>query len=113
MSHSTAGLVGLTPAQAVFGYLAWQSGTFLVAAIAAWRVLNAPTDGWAHGQLSRIAWVATCLTFAWHLGPLLIPVGAIAAHIHVRSIIKNAIPQGPPDPPFAEGTPVDDLGEQA
>lgn len=67
------------------------------------RIAVTPRDRWPHGRLSKTAWIIATLWFTLHSGPMILPLGAIAALWKTHRLTQ----QRKPDPlsvPYAEGT---------
>lgn len=67
------------------------------------RVAAAPRDLWPHGRLSKTAWIIATLWFTLHSGPMILPLGAIAALWKTHRLRHQRAPD-PLGVPYAEGT---------
>lgn len=67
------------------------------------RIAVTPRELWPHGRVSKTAWIIATLWFTLHNGPMILPLGAIAALWKTHRLAQ----QRKPDPlgvPNAEGT---------
>jgi hypothetical protein len=69
------------------------------------RILATPNQRWAHGWLSKLAWIIATVWFTPYLGLLVLPVGALAAIWKTHDLRSKPGPD-PLQVPFAEGNPV-------
>jgi hypothetical protein len=71
------------------------------------RIIATPRQKWAHGLLSKTAWIVATIWFTPYLGWLVLPVGALVAIWKTHDL-----QHGPGDDslevPFAEGEPATD-----
>lgn len=77
----------------------WAFVTVSIMGWAAFGVWMAPAERFRHGRWSKFGWMVAIVTVGWHLGALLVPVGAILA----RSRLWSPEPP-PPVIPQAEGS---------
>ncbi len=70
-----------------------------VMAVAVIRIIRLHRRAWAHGGWSKLAWVTATILIVWSLGPIPVPIAALAGLSRTRSRpAGNSIP-------FAEGEP--------
>ena len=72
--------------------------------IALIRIIATPREHWAHGHLSKAAWIIAAVWFTPYVGAIVVPVGALAAIWKTDSLSRAAKPENL-SVPFAHGTP--------
>ena len=68
------------------------------------RVTTTPAHLWAHGRLSKTAWVVAVLWLTPGDHGVFLPIAAGVAIWHTRKLNRET-PSEPPPLPFAEGNP--------
>ena len=71
----------------------------VIMAVAVTRIIRLHRSAWAHGGWSKLAWVTAAIVIVWSLGPIPVPLGALAALSRTRGRPANS------PIPFAEGEP--------
>ena len=71
------------------------------------RIIATPRQKWAHGLLSKTAWIVATIWFAPYVGWLVLPVGALAA-IWKTHALQHSSGVDSLEVPFAEGEPATD-----
>lgn len=76
----------------------------IVIFVALVRIVSTPAGLWAHGRLSKAAWIIATIWFIPTAGGLAFPVAAAAAIWHTGRLARQGLPAPRPEPlPFAEG----------
>ena len=68
------------------------------------RIVATPRERWAHGRLSKTAWIIASIWFTPYLGAIVVPIGALVAIWKTDSLSRATKPENF-DVPFAEGKP--------
>jgi len=77
----------------------------LITFVALVRIVITPRDRWAHGRLSKTAWILATLWLIPYVGSLVLPLGGLAAIWKTRRLSRKGAPD-PLDVPLAEGSPL-------
>lgn len=89
----------------ILGPLLLDTVAGIIVFIALIRIATTPAGLWAHGRLSKLAWIIATIWFVPTGHGVPFPVAAAAAIWHTGRLTKRANPQPRPDPlPFAGGT---------
>jgi hypothetical protein len=99
-------LLSTISASAALGLLSLDGLAAILIFWAAVRVLRAPREWFFFGFVSKVTWVIASVWFTWQLGDLVVPLGAVVALWHVRSLRRRPSGASPDDLPFATGAPV-------
>lgn len=75
------------------------------------RIVGTPRERWAHGHLSKTAWIIASIWFSPYLGAIVVPIGALAAIWKTDSLSRAGKPENL-SVPFAEGTPQSEAGAE-
>ncbi len=89
----------------LLGLLVLNAIAGIVVFVAVVRIVSTPAGLWAHGRLSKAAWIIATIWFIPTAGGLAFPVAAAIAIWHTGRLTKQGSPAPRPDPlPFADGT---------
>lgn len=89
----------------LFGLLLLDAIAGIVVFVALVRIVSTPAGLWAHGRLSKVAWIIATIWFIPTAGGVAFPVAAAAAIWHTGRLAKQGSPASRPEPlPFADGT---------
>lgn len=80
--------------------------SFLVVFVALVRIVTTPVQLWAHGRISKTAWVISSLWFTFVVHGVWVPAAAVTAIAYTHRINHRPDPTPKvPDLPFAQGEP--------
>lgn len=89
----------------IFGLLLLDAIAGIVVFVALVRIVSTPAGLWAHGRLSKAAWIIATIWFIPTGHGVAFPVVAAAAIWHTGRLTKNGSVAPQPEPlPFADGT---------
>jgi hypothetical protein len=101
--NPSALLVATTPTHYLVGVLVLDAVAWLVIFVALVRIVVTPASLWAHGRLSKTAWIVGTLWFTWNNHGVIWPIGAIAALWQTWHLARRRTPD-PTGLPYADGT---------
>lgn len=87
----------------IMGILLLDSISLVVVFVAIVRVVTIPAERWAHGRMSKTAWVTAAVWFIVSAHSVALPLGAIAAIWQTRMLNRTNRPEET-GVPFAAGT---------
>ena len=106
-------ILAATTLSTLIGRLLWNLAASVVMIIAVIRVFAVAAAAWPRKHWSKAAWIAAALWVTWHLGGLVVPVGAIAAIVQARAAVQRAETPPPiPALPLAPSTPWTDPADE-
>lgn len=88
----------------LLGLLVLNAIAGIVVFVAVVRIVSTPAGLWAHGRLSKAAWIIATIWFIPTAGGMAFPVAAAIAICHTGRLTKQGSPPRPDPLPFADGT---------